>query len=208
MDALLIVLGAAVALVSAVVTEVVRDRLGRAQRQRDRRDELQSRDLRDLQDEVVRLVRTAGAVHRELLRIYDEATIAQHIEGDAPATELLRENSRRFWDAEFRIDVLRERAEDERVRHETEALQRLARSLVTRPPGWFRQQGPDDDRDEFAEMTDLHVRLNRRVGLILRGDADASQASPAAPGTAEPAGQGTEAAPWWRRWLRALGGGA
>lgn len=181
-EAMLIVLGAAVALVSATVTEVVRDRLGRAQRRRERRDDFQHQDLRELQDETVRLVRAATAVYFEGLRLYDEATIPQQLDGVVPTTELFRENRRLFWDADFRIDVLRERIDDDRLRQEAEGLQRLGRVLATRPAAWFRQQRPDDTRDELRDMINLYRRLNQGIGLILRNGVDVPQRTPAPPG--------------------------
>jgi hypothetical protein len=109
-----------------------------------------------------------------------EAATAQQAAGSVPMTELLRESLRGVRDADFRLEVLRERADDEQVRSDVERLQRLATALAMRPPGWYRQQ-PLDAPDPFDEMTETHRRLNRRAGDILRGDARVP-------------------APWWKVW--------
>ena len=57
--------------------------------------------------------------------------------------------------------------------------------------------------EELRRKDHIIAGLTSRIPELPAGQ-DAPQASPAAPGAAEPAGHGAEALPWWRRvwWLR------
>ncbi len=189
MEVWLVVLGAVLALVSGIGTEVLRDWLARGNRRRERREDFLHGTLVEIQDEVVKLFRAASAVYHEGLRMYDEATTAELARNQVEATPLWQENRRLYRDAYFRIESLAWRAGDERLRDEVGRLLHHGNRLVYDPPGFIRQRARNDpnDPDDFREADELLRQLHRRIAGLLGDEREREGVRPA------------RRQRWWRR---------
>src|SRR5687767_15081665 len=98
----------AVVLGAALTTgiELARGQLERKQRRQDRRDDFERATLIELRDELVKLVRAAGAVWWE-----DRAAYRQQQTKDwdtLPRSNKRRQEAGTYQDIDFRLDALRE----------------------------------------------------------------------------------------------------
>jgi hypothetical protein len=190
------VLGALIALATSVVVEILRYRFTTTQQERswekerkarqqerdadrqdrrkerqddrqDRHEDFQRQTLIALQDELVALLRAASAAHDERNRLAREATEEQRAGAPIPKSGHLIESEGEYRVAFFRVMVLGVRLDGQPLKDDLNRLLNLGNELV------FSSMAlpPDPTRKNPAwEMVDLQEKVNKRIGLLLRGE--------------------------------------
>lgn len=145
-----------------IFIEILRGWFERRQRRQDRRDGSQHEWLLALQDEMVKAVRAAGTCYHEFEGVpyrdgFRDTT-------GHPLSDKWRASMADFRDADFKLDALRERIDDEELRADVERFQRIANGTV-RGEGYFTRS---PELVPLGEFIGCYKRVNRRVGELLR----------------------------------------